>query len=114
MGLLHVPFGIFLDVLAQAVLDEFLKLFNRIAAGVTDGHLRLLEFTFALLAEVATTLFGERRKDEADGLTVVGRRESDVRVDDSALDLVDEFLLPRRDGDGACIGGGDGRAVSER
>ena len=35
VGLLHVPFGIFLDVLAQAVLDEFLKLFNRIAAGVT-------------------------------------------------------------------------------
>ena len=42
VNFLDILFRILLDILAQTVLDEFLKLLNGIAAGITDGHLRVL------------------------------------------------------------------------
>ena len=113
MGLLHILFGIFLDVFAQAVLDEFLDLLDGIATCVADRHLCVLSFCFTLLAEFATAFLGQRRKDQTDRLAVVRRSKSDVRVDDRTLDLTDEFLLPRRDSNRTCVGSGDGGATGK-
>ena len=114
MGLLHVLFGVFLDILAQAVLDEFLILLNRITAGITDGHLCVLCFGFTLLAELATAFLCQRRKDQTDRLAVVRWSQTDVGVDDGTLDLVDELLLPRRDSDGTGVRSSDRCARSQR
>ena len=107
MQLLELLFAVLLHVLGHAVLHGLLQGVDAVAAGVADAYLGILGHLLTLLGELLAALFGEGRYAETDDFAVVLGGDAYGRVDDGLLDDAEHVLVPRLDGDGACIGGSD-------
>ena len=62
-----------------------------------------LESCFALLGELLTTVFSQRRNTDTDNFTVVLRHDTKRRVDDGLFDDAEHALVPWLDSDAACV-----------
>ena len=114
MHLLHVTLCILLQVLGQTFLDALLELLDDISASVADAHLGLLALLAALLGKLLTALLCQRRNAQADNLAIVLGRNAYVAVHDSLLDGTEHILVPRLDGNSACIRRIDGCHLIQR
>ena len=106
MQLLKIELGILLVILGKTVLDGFLQLFLDVATNVANFDLGLLGNLVALLHQVATALFGGLGDTQTDDFAIVFGGDTHIAVHDGFLDVANLFLVPRLDGDGACIGCG--------
>src|SRR5271170_4570701 len=97
--LLDAGFGAFGLVLRHfLVLEEGLQPLVGVAPLVADCHAVVLSLGADLLCNVLAPLLGERRDGQADELPIVHRGETEVGLAQRLLNLLDEALLPRLDG----------------
>ena len=108
VNFLEVGFCVFFYVFRKSVLDGLFEFFDTVAACVSDSHLGFFSLFGALLGELLASFLGERRNAQADYFAVVFGHDADGRVDDGFFDNTEHLLVPRFDGDGACVGGGNG------
>ena len=104
MQFLQVGFGILLVVLRETVLDGLLQFLLDVGTNVAHLYLCLLSNLVALLYQIATALLGGLGDTQTDNLAIVLWCNPYVRVHDGLLDVANLLLVPRLDGNGACIG----------
>ena len=114
MDFLELELSVLLVVLRESVLDGFLELVLDVSPDVSDLDLCLLSNLVALLGELTAPLFCGLRDVQADDFSVVFRRDAHIAVHDGLLNVADGFLVPRSDGDGACVGAVDIGHLVER
>src|SRR5215813_8269866 len=115
--------GLLLDPVAGAlvlvlgdllVLEQGLELLVRVATLVANGDLVLLALGLHLLGDLLAPLLGERRDGQADYLAIVHRGETQVRLAERLLHVLEQALLPGLHRDQPRLGNGEAGHAAQR
>ena len=95
-------------------LSSDLELLVGVAAIVANGDLVLFARRLHRLGDLLAALLGQRGNRQADDLAVVLRGEAQVGLEQRLLDVLEDALVPRLDGDQPGLGHGHRGALGQR